>query len=208
MSARNWCGCRPRRCGTRAASRRARSCCGCSRPRRPTAGPSCPAASAGSPISPMPARCRWATARGRPMSGWSPTRRFRRRRCCRPAITCGSGASPAWCRAAPPTICSGSAAISSAPRRRCGWCGRSAPQRDPGKGSPTVLHSIERIQRLLVTWGATSQASRSQPARSRPKRCRARKNSARRCRWCARRSAPRPRCASGCRRTPGRSSPK
>ena len=33
---------------------------------------------------------------------------------------CGSGASPAWCRAAPPTICSGSAAISSAPRRRCG----------------------------------------------------------------------------------------
>ena len=33
---------------------------------------------------------------------------------------CGSGASPAWCRAAPRTICSGSAAISSAPRRRCG----------------------------------------------------------------------------------------
>ena len=30
------------------------------------------------------------------------------------------GASPAWCRAGPPTICSGSAAISSAPRRRCG----------------------------------------------------------------------------------------
>ena len=33
---------------------------------------------------------------------------------------CGSGGSPAWCRAGPPTICSGSAAISSAPRRRCG----------------------------------------------------------------------------------------
>src|ERR1700694_2517116 len=26
-------------------------------------------------------------------------------------------------------------------------------QRDPGKGSSTVLHSIERIHRLLVTWG-------------------------------------------------------
>src|ERR1700761_7769127 len=38
-------------------------------------------------------------------------------------------------------------------------------QRDPGKGSTTALHSIERIQRLLVAWGATSQASRTQPAR-------------------------------------------
>jgi uncharacterized circularly permuted ATP-grasp superfamily protein/uncharacterized alpha-E superfamily protein len=38
-------------------------------------------------------------------------------------------------------------------------------QRDPGKGSPTVLHSVERIQRLLVTWGATSQASRNQPSK-------------------------------------------
>ena len=77
MSARNWCGCRPRRCGTMARSRRARSCCACSRRRRRMAGPSCPAASAGSPISPMPARSRWATARGRRTSGWCPTRRFR-----------------------------------------------------------------------------------------------------------------------------------
>src|ERR1700736_2864938 len=38
-------------------------------------------------------------------------------------------------------------------------------QRDPGKGSSTVLHSVERIQRLLVTWGAASQASRTQPAK-------------------------------------------
>ncbi len=38
-------------------------------------------------------------------------------------------------------------------------------QREPGKGSPTVLHSVERIQRLLVTWGATSQATRAQPAK-------------------------------------------
>lgn len=49
--------------------------------------------------------------------------------------------------------------------------------RDPGKGSlagnstgastgttPT-LHSVERIQRLLVTWGATSQASRTNSAK-------------------------------------------
>jgi uncharacterized circularly permuted ATP-grasp superfamily protein/uncharacterized alpha-E superfamily protein len=38
-------------------------------------------------------------------------------------------------------------------------------QRDPGKGSSTVMHSVERIQRLLVTWGATSQASRAQPSK-------------------------------------------
>jgi len=68
---------------------------------------------------------RWATARARRMSGWSRTRRFRRRRCCRRWTRCGSGVSPAGFRAGPPTICSGSAAISSAPRRRCGWCGRS-----------------------------------------------------------------------------------
>jgi len=38
-------------------------------------------------------------------------------------------------------------------------------QREPGKGASTVLHSVERIQRLLVTWGATSQATRAQPAK-------------------------------------------
>jgi len=38
-------------------------------------------------------------------------------------------------------------------------------QRDPGKGTSTAQHSVERIQRLLVTWGATSQASRSQPSK-------------------------------------------
>jgi uncharacterized circularly permuted ATP-grasp superfamily protein/uncharacterized alpha-E superfamily protein len=39
------------------------------------------------------------------------------------------------------------------------------PLRDPGKGSATALHSVERIQRLLVTWGATSQATRGQPVK-------------------------------------------
>jgi uncharacterized alpha-E superfamily protein len=39
------------------------------------------------------------------------------------------------------------------------------PTRDPGKGPSTALHSLERIQRLLVTWGATSLAARAQPAR-------------------------------------------
>ena len=120
MSARNWCVSRPRRCGSKGGLRRARSCSGCSPPRPRMAGPSCPAASAGSPSKPMPAPCRWAMARGRPMSGWSPTRRCRPRRCCRRPTRCGSGVSPASSRAAPPTICSGLAAISNAPRRRCG----------------------------------------------------------------------------------------
>jgi uncharacterized circularly permuted ATP-grasp superfamily protein/uncharacterized alpha-E superfamily protein len=38
-------------------------------------------------------------------------------------------------------------------------------QRDAGKGASTVPHSVERIQRLLVTWGAVSQATRAQPAK-------------------------------------------
>lgn len=44
--------------------------------------------------------------------------------------------------------------------------------RDPGKGTSTAaggastaLHSVERIQRLLVTWGAASQASRTNSAK-------------------------------------------
>src|SRR5207244_2893328 len=45
--------------------------------------------------------------------------------------------------------------------------------RDPAKGTSTgtstgastTLHSVERIQRILVTWGATSQATRTNPAR-------------------------------------------
>src|ERR1700736_1726087 len=38
-------------------------------------------------------------------------------------------------------------------------------QRDPGKGPSTALYSVERIQRLLVTWGASSQAARAQPGK-------------------------------------------
>ena len=79
---------------------------------------------------------------------------------------CGSGASPAGCRAVPPTICSGSAAISSAPRRRCGWSGRSARRSAiPARARRPCFTALERIQRLLVTWGATSQTSRTQPAK-------------------------------------------
>src|SRR5271168_2404329 len=37
--------------------------------------------------------------------------------------------------------------------------------RDPAKGPSTALPSAERIQRLLVTWGATALAARAQPAR-------------------------------------------
>jgi uncharacterized circularly permuted ATP-grasp superfamily protein/uncharacterized alpha-E superfamily protein len=43
------------------------------------------------------------------------------------------------------------------------------PMRDPAKGTSsgpaTALPSVERIQRLLVTWGATSQATRANPAK-------------------------------------------
>jgi uncharacterized circularly permuted ATP-grasp superfamily protein/uncharacterized alpha-E superfamily protein len=37
--------------------------------------------------------------------------------------------------------------------------------RDPGESSSTLRHTSERIQRLLVTWGAITQASRTQPAK-------------------------------------------
>ena len=37
--------------------------------------------------------------------------------------------------------------------------------RDAVKGSSTALHTVERIQRLLLAWGATSQTARTQPAR-------------------------------------------
>jgi uncharacterized circularly permuted ATP-grasp superfamily protein/uncharacterized alpha-E superfamily protein len=38
-------------------------------------------------------------------------------------------------------------------------------QRDPGKGASAAQHAAERIQRMLVTWGAVTQVSRSQPAK-------------------------------------------
>jgi uncharacterized circularly permuted ATP-grasp superfamily protein/uncharacterized alpha-E superfamily protein len=41
------------------------------------------------------------------------------------------------------------------------------PMRDPGKasGPSTALHSVERIQRLLATWGAASQSTRANPSK-------------------------------------------
>jgi uncharacterized circularly permuted ATP-grasp superfamily protein/uncharacterized alpha-E superfamily protein len=41
----------------------------------------------------------------------------------------------------------------------------SVPQRDPGQGASGAQASVERIQRLLITWGATALTSRSQPAK-------------------------------------------
>jgi uncharacterized circularly permuted ATP-grasp superfamily protein/uncharacterized alpha-E superfamily protein len=38
-------------------------------------------------------------------------------------------------------------------------------QRDTGKGAIGLQHAAERIQRILVTWGAVTQVSRSQPAK-------------------------------------------
>ena len=46
----------------------------------------------------------------------------------------------------------------------------NTPLRDPGKaasGSSTALHSVERIQRLLATWGATTQTARAQSGEGR-----------------------------------------
>jgi len=40
-----------------------------------------------------------------------------------------------------------------------------AQQRDPSKGSSGVVNATERIQRLLVAWGAASQTSRTQPTK-------------------------------------------
>jgi uncharacterized alpha-E superfamily protein len=40
-----------------------------------------------------------------------------------------------------------------------------AQQRDPGKAAQGLQQAAERIQRMLVTWGAVSQASRTQPAK-------------------------------------------
>src|SRR5579864_3409944 len=40
-----------------------------------------------------------------------------------------------------------------------------AQQRDLGKGAPGLVQAAERIQRLLVAWGAASQTSRTQAAR-------------------------------------------
>jgi uncharacterized circularly permuted ATP-grasp superfamily protein/uncharacterized alpha-E superfamily protein len=40
-----------------------------------------------------------------------------------------------------------------------------AQQRDPGKGAPSLLQAAERIQRLLVAWGAASQTSRTQASK-------------------------------------------
>jgi uncharacterized alpha-E superfamily protein len=38
-------------------------------------------------------------------------------------------------------------------------------QRDPAKGASSLQHAAERIQRMLVTWGAVTQLSRTQPAK-------------------------------------------
>jgi uncharacterized alpha-E superfamily protein len=40
-----------------------------------------------------------------------------------------------------------------------------AQQRDPGKGAPSLVQTAERVQRLLVAWGAASQTSRTQPSK-------------------------------------------
>jgi len=149
-------------CGTRGASRAAICAAGVRRRHSRRLGPSCPAAFAGSPTNSMPAPCRWAMARGRRRLGWSPTRRCRRQRCCRRGTACGSAAS----RLGAEPLRRQSVLLGRYLERAEGDAAAGAgarTQRDPGKGSSTVLHSVERFT-ALVTWGATSQATRAQPA--------------------------------------------
>ena len=88
------------------------------------------------------------------------------RRCCRRRMRCGSGASPAGCRAGPPTICSGSAAISSAPRRRCGWCGRSACRSAiPARGRPPSCTRWSASSACSRPGARPRKAARAQPAK-------------------------------------------
>ena len=82
--------------------------------------------------------------------------------------------------------------------------------RDPGKGRPSA--------RACIRWSASSACSspgarrRRRRARNRqrspPKRCRARSRFGSALSLMRAHSAPPPRCANGCRRTPGRSLPK
>ena len=58
-----------------------------------------------------------SAARSPPMPGFRRTARRSRRRCCRAPDRVTINARPAFCRAARPTICSGSAATSSGPKQ-------------------------------------------------------------------------------------------
>ena len=120
-SARRWRACRPRPPGSARNSNRAPSCCAYSPRSTPTASStSCPAVSAAFPTGSTSAPSPWARACRPPTCGSSPTSRWNRPPCCRRPNMSRSAASWAICRAAPPTTCSGSDAISNAPRRRCG----------------------------------------------------------------------------------------
>ena len=72
-------------------------------------------------------------------------------RCCRRPTASRSTARPARCRAAPPPTCSGSAAMSSAPRRRCAWCARCSTAR-PRATKPRSTF-MRRICALLARLG-------------------------------------------------------
>ena len=126
-SRRRLCGagsrhaCRPRRCGATAGCSRGRSRCACFSPRSASTGGSCRAVSCASPRAPMRARSACNEAPQPPTPGCCRMRRSRKRRCCRHRSGWPSSGRPARCPAGPPTICSGSGAIWSARKRRCGW---------------------------------------------------------------------------------------
>ena len=74
-----------------------------------------------------------------------------------------SSAPPASCRAAPPTTCSGSAATSSAPRRRCGSFARCSTG---WRKAIRPSDMIDSIASLIVAWDASSEGPSGDAARS------------------------------------------
>ena len=91
---------------------------------------------------------------GRAMATLLPTRRRRR----------ASAGSWAICRAAPPTISSGSAAISSAPKRRCASCAALAGRLIERRRGNASAGAIAHLARLLVAWGAAPRDGRRDAA--------------------------------------------
>ena len=112
--------CRRRRCCDDGRLSRAPSCCASMRRERKTAG-----GHAGRLLPHLRPRrrARRVDGRGRAIGRCLGARRQAGRdghACCRPTRRSESAASWAICRAGPPTISSGSGAISNAPRRPCG----------------------------------------------------------------------------------------
>jgi len=161
-------------CGRTGGSRHARSCCGCFAAAKPDGGWTNPARRLlpDRKSSPMPAPCRWAMVRVA-ADVWVRVRQggFRPRRCCggrRRADQADRRRGPEPGRG---QFCSGSAAISSAPRP-------TAAADPPRSGADARIRSRERqagrqrrcrrssaFSGFLVTWARPRRRRRANPAR-------------------------------------------